>query len=299
MKELYRLLPDRFSDVVESRLSVDKMSEVRIRNGLPVTVCYDGVYFYLCKTGITRVKADAFTADGDEAERVVMRACERSLYTVTDTLRRGFISAEGGIRIGVCGSAVQSDGKITALKDISSVNIRIPHEVVGCAQAVYGKITSGEQLHNTLLISPPGAGKTTLLRDLCRIISDKGKNVLLCDERYEIASMRGGAPLLDVGASTDVISGADKAAVFEMGVASLRPDVMVTDELFPADIRALERALHFGVSIISTVHAKDLYDFMQKSEYKKIIDERVFSRHVVISAAPQRSVFVYDGENRI
>ncbi len=298
MEELFRLIPDKYAEVIAARLSTDKLCEIRIRNALPVRVGYDGAYYYLCKSGLTKDAATAFIAAADEAENIVMRACERSLYTVTDTLIRGYIAVLGGIRIGVCGSAVTNGGGIQAIKDISSVNIRVPHQVIGCAAGIYGKLADGG-LRNTLLISPPGAGKTTLLRDLCRIISDRGYNVLLCDERYEIASVKNGAPTLDVGRCTDVISGLDKSSVFEMGIASMRPDVLAADELFGRDIEGLTRAVHCGIAVIATVHARDTADFKAKREYAAILAENVFTRFVVIGSAPMRAVRVFDGEREL
>ncbi len=288
-------MPDRISSVISSRLSIDRLCELRIRNSLPVCVLYDGCYYFLCRSGLTKDRNDAFIAEKNEAERVVMRACEKSLYTVTETLKRGYIAVSGGIRIGVCGSAVTERGAVFAVKDFSSVNIRVPHQVKGCAATLYNKIAS-DRIPNTLIISPPGAGKTTVLRDLCRMISDRGKNVLLCDEKYEIAAAVSGAPTLDVGACTDVISGTDKETVFNMGVASMRPDVIAVDELFNSDIDGLSHAVHCGISVIATVHARDLIDFKSKREYSEILNDGIFSRFAVLSDAPRRGIAVYDGE---
>ncbi|MDE7463698.1 MAG: Flp pilus assembly complex ATPase component TadA [Clostridiales bacterium] len=289
MEEFFRLIPDKFAEVITARLAFDKINEVRIRNARPVRIGYDGTYYYLCRNGLTKDAEAAFVAADDEAESIVMRACERSLYTVTDTLRRGYVAVQGGIRIGVCGNGVAGNDGPSAIKDFSSVNIRLPHQVIGCAAGVHAKLMSSGQC-NVLLISPPGAGKTTVLRDLCRLISDRGSNVLLCDERYEIASCRKGIATLDVGKCTDIISGVDKREVFEIGIASMRPDVIVTDELFGRDIDALSRAVHCGVSVIATVHARDVRDFKAKAEYADIVEKNIFSQYVEIADTPTRSV---------
>ncbi|MCH5162982.1 MAG: Flp pilus assembly complex ATPase component TadA [Clostridiales bacterium] len=291
MEEFFKLIPDKLAEVIISRLAFDKINELRIRNARPVVIGYDGVYYYLGKTGLMKDAAAAFVSSDNEAERIVMRACERSLYTVTDTLRRGYVSVSGGIRIGVCGNVVVGSGGTLALKNFSSVNIRLPHQVKGCAAGVYARLASAG-LCNVLLISPPGAGKTTVLRDLCRLISDRGANVLLCDERYEIASCRDGVATLDVGACTDVMSGMDKREVFEIAIASMRPDVIVTDELFGRDIDALSKAVHCGVYVIATVHARDVADFKAKAEYAEIISNNIFSQYVEIADSPTRSVRV-------
>lgn len=226
MDELYKLLPDEYAAAIRDHLSLGKLEEVRIIGGAPVRVRYDGKYRFLCGAGITDGIAAAFIAQKTEAENVVLRACKRSLYTVTDTLLRGYVPVAGGIRVGVCGSGVTVGGKLAAIKDFRSVNIRIPHEIKGCANAVANAVARGARVKNTLVVSPPGAGKTTLLRDLCRLLSDGGRSVLLCDEKYELACVNAHTSL-DVGRCTDVISGVGKAQAFEMGIACMRPDVII------------------------------------------------------------------------
>lgn len=295
MEALYRLIPDKYAAIIQSRLSLSRLSELRIINGAPIRVCYDGAYYFLCGAGLTRDKSAAFIADNNSAENVVMRACSHSLFTVTDTLKRGYIAVSRGIRVGVCGAGVMNGGTLTAVKDFYSVNIRLPHEVKGCAGVLAGKLTSGDRIKNALIISPPGAGKTTILRDLCRIISDSGHNVLLCDEKYEIASVVGGVPSLDVGYCTDVISGVDKPKVFDMGIANMSPEVIVTDELFASDLPAVRRASTCGIAVISTAHAKNIDELKAKPEYSEVIKQGVFDSYVVLSGPPARTVTVYEG----
>ncbi|MCM1367442.1 MAG: Flp pilus assembly complex ATPase component TadA [Roseburia sp.] len=293
--DLFRLIPDIYADAVRGRLCADKLCEMRVRNRMPVRVQYDGAYYYLCKNGITKNVSEAFVAEKNEVENIVMRACEFSLYTVTDTLKNGYISVSGGIRIGVCGSGVISGGSVNAVKNFTAVNIRLPHQVTDCAYALYCKVVSGRIL-NTLIISPPGAGKTTVLRDLCRLVSDRGYNVLLCDEKYEIASAGSGVPSLDVGMCTDVVSGMDKARVFKMGIANMRPDAIFVDELFGDDTDAVKHAAYCGIAVVATAHARDLAEFRSKPDFRKLIDSRTFSRFCVLGDAPHRSVNVFDGE---
>lgn len=296
MEELYRLIPDEYVGVIRSRLDAERLYEIRIRNRMPVRVGYGGEYRYLSSHGLTDDRRDAFVAGAREAENIVMRACGRSLYTVTETLKRGYI-AIGGIRLGVCGSGVSAGGVLSAVKDFTAVNIRIPHAVTGCAVPIAGRIFDPNGgVFNTLIISPPGAGKTTVLRDLCRIISDRGFNVLLCDEKYELASVGGGAPALDVGCCTDVVSGIDKRTVTEMAIAHMRPDVVMTDELTGGDGEYMRRAVHCGIAVVATVHARDLGDFLSKPEFMNYDPRNIFSRFAVISAGIRRTVTVFDGE---
>lgn len=295
MEALFRLIPEKYSAVIAAKLSLERLCEVRIINGSPIRVCYDGAYYFLCKDGLTKDRFSAFKADNNSAEQIVMRACSHSLFTVTDTLRRGYIAVAGGLRVGVCGTGVMSGGTLTAVKNFYSVNIRLPHEVIGCAGALAPKLTVGGRIKNALILSSPGAGKTTMLRDLCRVISDSGHNVLLCDERYEIASVSGGVSTLDVGCGTDVISGVDKPRVFEIGIANMSPHVIITDELFASDLPYVARASTCGIAVIATAHAKNIDELKAKTEYADIIKSGVFDCYAVLSGPPSRSVTVFEG----
>lgn len=298
VRQLYRLLSDELADAVCTKLNPELVCEVRIRNGAPICVRYDGVLGYIGANGFTTDKAAAFVAEKNAAETVVLRACERSLYTVSDTIKRGFVTVGGGVRIGVCGSGVYGGGALLAVKDYSAVNIRLPHEIKGCANALFARISKGNTLHSTLLLSPPGAGKTTVLRDLCRVASDRMISVLLCDEKYELAASVRGVPTLDVGACTDVVSGQDKPSVIESGIANMRPDVIMADELFGADFESVARAATCGISVVATAHARCLADLKNKRETERALSCGVFTRFAVISDAPRRDITVYDGEGR-
>lgn len=98
------------------------------------------------------------------------------------------------------------------LKNISFLNIRLAHEVKGCADIVLPYMRCQDRIHHTLLISPPRCGKTTLLRDLIRQLSDgennyDGMNVGVVDERSEIGACYMGKPQNDLGCRTDVLDG--------------------------------------------------------------------------------------------
>lgn len=293
MEELYRLIADEYVAVIRSRLCLDKLCEVRIINGAPVRVCYDGVYFFLTPSGISRDAGKAFVAENNAAEKVVMRACEHSLYAVTETVKRGYISVRGGVRVGVCGSGVMTGSSLDAVKDFSSVNIRMPHEVKGCAAALASRVAACRK--HTLIMSPPGCGKTTVLRDLCRLLSDRGFNVLLCDERYEIAASVGGVATLDVGTCTDVISGTDKRNAAEIAIANMRPDIMIVDELFGEDIDTVVRASSCGVTVIGTVHAGGIDELKRKAEFGDKACS-LFGYLVELTGAPEYAVKITENK---
>lgn len=98
----------------------------------------------------------------------------------------------------------QAGGQIDGIRQLSSVSVRIPHAVPGCADALLPQLLR-DGFCSTLILSSPGNGKTTLLRECVRRLSDMGTRISLMDERGEIAAVQNRAPQFDVGANTDVM----------------------------------------------------------------------------------------------
>ena len=54
-----------------------------------------------------------------------------SLYAYEQEMKQGFITIEGGHRVGMAGQVILEDGHVKNLKYVSSVNVRMSHEVQG------------------------------------------------------------------------------------------------------------------------------------------------------------------------
>ena len=230
-----------------SYLNMQYLYEIRLRVGQPIFVNYKGDYRYLSEYGLTNIKEKAMRCRLEEIEECVFCAGNYAVYSVEEQIKRGFITAKNGERIGLAGEYVFEKGQPLSLRNFSSVCIRIPHEIVGCAREIYDSCMS-DKVSSVLLCAPPGLGKTTILRDLSRMICEKTqKNVLICDERGEISAM-------NFGETCDVLKFSDKATAFEAGIRAMRPDVIVTDELFSGDVKAVEQAVYSGVKVLASTH---------------------------------------------
>ncbi len=173
------------------------------------------------------------------------------MYAVREEIRNGFVTVEGGHRVGLCGSAVMTGNSISYVKNVSGLNYRFAREITTAAAEIEEHVRD----KNTLIISPPGCGKTTILRDLIRRISDSGIKVSVIDERREIAGMYDGVPSFDIGANTDVLCGAPKAEGIMMMLRSMSPEVIAVDELADeAEMEAVKKAYASGVRVIATMH---------------------------------------------
>lgn len=210
--------------------------------------------------------------------------CEHALYARAEEQRSGFVTLRGGHRMGLCGRVICQGQSIRALRDISSFCIRIAGQWRGAADGLIGQLTDENGFcRSTLIVGLPGMGKTTLLRDSLRRLSEAGRRVCVVDERSEIAAMCDGLPQLEVGPCTDVLDGCGKEAGLRWLLRSLSPEVLVTDELSDTlDAQAALEAIRSGVSMLATVHGRDLDSVCGRNTLYPLVRNRAFERYAVL-----------------
>lgn len=223
-----------------------------------------------------------------DLQTVLDRSTEFSAYRWAESICRGFVTARGGCRVGLCGTAVLRGGEIATVQELSSVSIRIAKAVKGCAAALFPQLWHGGRMESTLIVAPPGGGKTTLLRDLIRLLSDGDAahpplRVAVADERGEIAAVCQGQPQFDVGQQTDVLTGAPKAAAMTMLLRAMNPQVIAVDEITSAeDIQTMCMAANCGVIFLATVHGGSVAELRQRPVCRSLLDAAIFRQFVVL-----------------
>lgn len=296
---MFDFLTDSLRDALNN-LNTNLLYEIRVRANKPTVINYNGRYGFLSWYGFSEKISEAIVTTYTDIESIIYRASEYSVYSVTEQLQRGFLTGAGGERIGLAGEFVYENGSVVTVKEITSINIRIPHQVKGCADFIFKKCFS-ETIGSALIVSPPGRGKTTILRDLTRLIANKYFiNILVDDERNEIsATCRDFC--LDTGPFTDVIKFSRKKDALSAAVRSMRPDLIITDELVSQEeVSAVCACIRGGVHVIASAHFKDYESVRQALMLKEAVNSGCFSKYIILSTDQIGKVWqIYDNNNQL
>ncbi|MGL5347397.1 MAG: stage III sporulation protein AA [Peptostreptococcaceae bacterium] len=287
------------------------IEEIRLRTQKPLILNANNKdYFFNQKTNRLDLNMNnPYIVSKEDVEQTFQIICKYSIHSFMDDIKKGFITLQGGHRVGLVGKAIVEDGQVKNIKHISSLNIRVSREIKGCSDKILPHIIRADnQVNNTLIISPPQCGKTTLIRDIVRNLSNgneyygfKGIKVALIDERNEISGSYLGTPQMDVGIRTDIIETCPKDLGIMMLLRSMSPNLIVTDEIGNSEeIKALYTALNGGVSLITTVHGDSIEDIKNRKELSSLLDKELFKKIIILSAkkGPGTIEKIYDLEEK-
>ena len=284
-KQIIRVLSESVQKIIEQeRMDFSELQEIRLRIGQPVTVLYQNEELIL-----PTMYSEKKRLGKQEMKETIEHISNYSLYAYEHELKQGFITIEGGHRVGMAGQVIMEGGKIKNMKYISSINIRVSLEVLDCANKIFPYITYNKQMYHTLIISPPRCGKTTLLRDVIRQISDgnrwiKGCTVGVVDERSELGGCYLGVIQNNLGMRTDILDRCPKADGMIMLIRSMAPQVVAVDEIgAKEDVHAIEYAMHCGCKMLATAHGDSMEEICKKPIFEKLIREKRFERYVILS----------------
>jgi stage III sporulation protein AA len=282
------------------------LQEIRLRVDAPFILNYDGRELFITAEGeISRHREHAYRISRKEIAETMEYIGNYSLYAFEEEVRQGFITIQGGHRVGIAGKTVLDGDKVKSIKHISFINVRISHEIKGCANKVLPYIRAVNSIYHTLIVSPPRCGKTTLLRDIIRQISDgtsdwPGSTVGVIDERSEIGGCYLGVPQNDLGIRTDILDCCPKAEGMMMMLRSMSPNVICVDEIGDyRDIHAIEAVIHCGCKLIASVHGSSIEDAAKRPLLEKLVQEHVFERYIILDGTEKigniRQIFDHRG----
>ena len=122
------------------------IEEIRIRINLPIMIKIQNEEIVLNHIS-TR----------EEIDYILQKICENSIYSYQNQIAEGYITINGGHRVGIVGKAVVKDEKVINLNYISGLNFRISKQIIDCSNDVIKYILdwTSNNIFNTLIISPP------------------------------------------------------------------------------------------------------------------------------------------------
>ena len=215
--------------------------------------------------------------DDADMRTTVNKLCDGAVYAHRDTLADGFISIDGGVRVGVCGNARYESDRLVGVTDISSLVFRIPCAECNFTDKLYSAFLDAER--GMLIYAPPGGGKTTALRALVSAISTgkESKTVAVVDERCEFFLN----DCYDSG--VHLLRGYKRGIGIEIALRTLSPDVIAVDEIGArAECEQMLDSLNSGVPIIATAHAKSLEELGKRGTLAPFFDRGIFDVFVGI-----------------
>ncbi len=294
-EDVIKIFPQSIRNLFgQGEWNLDELQEIRLRVNAPLLIVYQNKEFYVSKKGkISRTEENAFVVTKNEIRETMEYVSSYSMYAYEEEIRQGFLTIQGGHRVGLAGKIIMEQDSIKSMKYISFINIRLSHQIKGCANSVMPYIRQENGIYHTLIISPPRRGKTTLLRDVIRQLSDgdkkhRGMTVGVVDERSEIGACYMGIPQNELGIRTDILDCCPKVQGMLMLIRTMSPEVIAVDEIGSReDMEAMIYVMNCGCKLIATIHGSSIEDIRRKPILQKLLQERIFERYIVMNSQEQ------------
>lgn len=292
LKPILEIMPMELRQLIQSlpEETKESLEEIRIRLGGPLEIIAGNRSWFVTEKGTLLSQPNGGKVSGsEECRKLLNLISQHSLYAMEEELRQGYITVEGGHRIGLAGKVITEGGRVRHLREVTAFNIRIARQITGVATPILPHLYEDGMYHSLLIISPPQCGKTTLLRDLARLVSNgtpsiSSQKVGIVDERSEIAGCIRGVSQHDVGVRTDILDACPKAEGMMMMIRSMSPQVLLVDEIGrQEDAEAIHEAVCAGVTIFTSAHGQSLAEVARRPHLHALIKQQLFGRYILLS----------------
>lgn len=288
-RKVIKYLPQNLSEPLKKMpmVTAKNINEIRIRTNRPLSVSSFGKNFFVTKNGsLTIHNSLGILCSREDITESFKAVCDYSVHSFEKEISMGFITIEGGNRVGLCGTAVGTNYNIEAIKYISSLNFRIAGQANSGGEEIYHKLFNKRPV-SVLIIGEPLSGKTTILKNLCSILGEKYR-ISIVDERSEIAAVYHGEPQNKIGSFADVLDGYNKKNGIETAIRVLSPEIVVCDEIGgKSDCDAILDSVNSGVKFLASIHGKSFEELYIRENVRKIIDHEIFDYGVLLGGSEE------------
>ena len=288
-RQAARVLPDGLRGLAERLPAVlqAQICEIRLRVDAPVMLTTAGTPFFLTQDAdVTRRRtAQTLVAREKDVQDTFLRACDYSVLRREPEIRQGFLTLEGGHRLGIAGAHGAGNG----FERVTSLNLRVARSIPDAADALGSRLFA-DGLCSPVLAGPPLCGKTTILRALAAGLAEgrwgQPYRVSVVDSRREFGTLP----------SCDVLTGFDQAQGVHMALRSLSPQMVICDEVTTAaQASALEAGFSAGAACAVSVHAADADALHKRIPLLRLLETGQFTHIVLLAAdAPGRVARITD-----
>ncbi len=215
-----------------------------------------------------------------EIREILTAMSGKSLYAYSDTINQGYLSLDGGVRVGVGGRASCEENRVIGIYDISSLCIRLPHRASAVGGQIASLLVQAGGSRGVLIYAPPGVGKTTLLRGVATNLAggDHPLRVVVIDTRGELGFATDGENLC-----LDVLSGYPRKLGVEIAARCMNAQVMICDEIGDyEEAFALVAAHNCGVPLVASAHGRTAQEILRRTGIRLLHEAKIFAYYVGI-----------------
>lgn len=279
---IYDILPSHLCDEVELAVPAGEViEELRLRRGRCASITVSGRNLRL-----------STVLSGVEMDELLLLLCEGSLYAHSETVCRGYIALNGGIRVGLCGRAGVLGTQVTGVSEISAISVRIPHAAPPIGEEIVSLLYRQSLTRGVLIYAPPAMGKTTVLRSVAVRMAggESPLRVAVVDTRGELAFSLGSPSLL-----IDLLSGYPRGLGISIAARTLSAQLIVCDEIGDMnEAKEIVEAHNCGVPLLASAHAADVEELLARPGLRLLHEARCFGAYVRVFRRPGAFEFDYD-----
>ena len=283
------LFPPRLRSILESFGDWERICEIRLRSGAPLSLTDQNGNLTLDEQGVPCSVSQGVLCTSEDLLYLLGSFCGGSVYRYFDSMKNGFVVDDYGWRMGI--STLPKKSRIFIPQKILGINLRIPRQAPFAAEPIIHRIRK-DGLFSLLIFSPPGEGKTTFLRSLASLLSlgSEGLSpirVAVVDDKSELFPPQ---TKIKVGL-LDVLPSYEKGEGITLATKLFSPQVILCDEIgSQQEAGALLNAGSGGCYVMATAHARDLREAKGLPYLAELIDSGRFRYGVFLKKSAGEKV---------